>query len=230
MAKSKIIKDLANGTVSTQVALKRAKILLQELGNDELMQWVNCELTGYPNRTSLPEYRKKQGQLKGTYFKGSIANHIKYTHVPLPTGKMPKDDVQDLLSVYFCEGVEELAHFLEGSKDQQLGKPISADYYPVIAYYNGDLGMNIVSAQVEVSVQSVQGVLTAVESKLLDLFCYLEKQFGVLDELDIDVDSKTADEQKEIIDHISVLIYNDHRVTIGDNNKFKETTIASSNE
>ncbi len=230
MAKSKIIKDLANGVTSTQVALKRAKILLQEFGNEELMQWVNYELTGYPSRDLLPEYRIKQGQLKGTYFKGSISSHIKYTNVPLPVGKMPKDDVKKLLSVYFCEGVEALAQFLDGSKDQPIGKLISADYYPAIAIYNSDLGMNIVSAQVEVSIQSVQGVLTAVESKLLDLFCYLEKEFGILDELDIDMDSKTAEEQKDIINHISVLIYNDRRVTIGDNNKIKDTTVVSSVE
>lgn len=230
MAKSKIIKDLANGTVGTHVALKRAKILLQELGNEELMQWVNHELTGYPDKTMLPEYRIKQGQLKGTYFEGSIASHIKYTNVPLPVGKMPKDEVKNLLSVCFCEGIETLAQFLEVPKDQPIGKRIAADYYPVIAYYNGNLGMNIVSAQVEVGIQSIQGVLTAVESKLLDLFCYLEKEFGILDELDIDIDSKTTEEQRAIIDHISVLIYNDHRVTIGDNNKIKESTIASTME
>lgn len=230
MAKSKIIKDLANGTASTLVALKRAKILLQEFNNPDLLQWVNFELTGYPDIDYLPQYRIKQGQLKGTYIKGSMANHMKYTNVPLPVGKMPKDIADKLLGVFFCEGVEELAQFLEGSKDQPIGKPIPADLYPSIAHYNNDPYMCIVSAQVEVSVQSVQGVLTAVESKLLDLFCYLEKQFGILDELDIDIDSKTAQEQKDIIDHISVLIYNDHRVTIGDNNKIKETTITSTME
>ena len=227
MAKSKIIKDLANGTTSTLVALKRAKILLQEFNNPDLLQWVNFELTGYPNIESLPKYRIKQGQLKGTYLKGSMANHMKYTNVPLPIGKMPKDIADNLLGVFFCEGIEELAQFLEGDKDQPIGKPIPADLYPTIAHYNNDPFMYIVSARVEVSVQSVQGVLTAVESKLLDLFCYLEKQFGILDELDIDLDTKTPEEQKDILDHISVLIYNDHRVTLGDNNKIKDATIAS---
>ena len=41
MAKSQIIKDLANGTADIQTALKRTKVLLQELNNDKLLQWVN---------------------------------------------------------------------------------------------------------------------------------------------------------------------------------------------
>lgn len=230
MAKSKIIKDLANGTASTQVALKRAKILLQEFDDQELLDWVNRELTGYPITSTLPEYRVKRGLLKGTYFKGSIASHVTYNNVPLPTGKMPKDISNKLLSIYFREGVEELAQVLEGSIDQPICKSISADYYPHIAYYNNDLYMNIVDAHVEIGIQSIQGILTAVEGKLLDLFCYLEKQFGILDELDIDVDSKTDEERKAIVDHISVLIYNDHRVNIGENSKIKDSTIASTIE
>lgn len=86
--------------------------------------------------------------------------------------------------------------------------------------------MYIVSARVEISIQCVQGILTIIESKLLDLFCYLEKQFGVLDELDIDVGAKTEAEQNEILEHISTLIYNDNRITIGDNCKIKDTTIS----
>ena len=61
MAKSKIIKELANGTVTLPVALKRAKLLLQEFDNEDLLLWVNYELTGYPSVDMLPEYRKKQG-------------------------------------------------------------------------------------------------------------------------------------------------------------------------
>lgn len=227
MAKSKIIKELANGTVSLAVALKRAKILLQEFDNEELLQWVNYELTGYPSADLLPEYRKKQGQLKGTYIKGSMATHMKYTNVSLPLGQMPDHISKVLLEVPFCEGVEALVQFLEASKDQRIGKQIPADYFPNIAYYNNDPYMYIVSAQVDVGIQCVQGILTTIESKLLDLFCYLEKQFGILDDLDLDVSSKTDDEQKDILDRISTLIYNDHRITIGDNCKIKDTTVAS---
>ena len=57
---------------------------------------------------------------------------------------------------------------------------------------------------------------------------YLEKQFGNLDELDIDVDNKSEQELKEIVNHIYVLIYNDQSVIIGNDNEFNNSNIASS--
>ena len=44
MAKSKIIKDLANGSVDTMVALKRAKVLLSEFNNEDILNWINYEI------------------------------------------------------------------------------------------------------------------------------------------------------------------------------------------
>ena len=69
------------------------------------MLWVNYELTGYPSVDVLPEYRKKQGQLKGTYLKGSMANHMKYTNVSIPIGKMPDHIAKVFLEIPFTEGV-----------------------------------------------------------------------------------------------------------------------------
>ena len=61
----------------------------------------------------------------------------------------------------------------------------------------------------------------------MDILFYLEKQFGNLDELDIDTDSKNEEELEEIVKHIQVIIYNDHSVSIGDDNRIKDSTISS---
>ena len=73
MARSKIIKDLANGDVDTLTALKRAKVLLANFDNPEVKAWINSEITGYPSDTTLPDYRITKGTLVGSYFKGSIS-------------------------------------------------------------------------------------------------------------------------------------------------------------
>ena len=44
MPKSKIIKELANGTVDTLIALKRTKVLLTGFDNVELNTWINNEI------------------------------------------------------------------------------------------------------------------------------------------------------------------------------------------
>ncbi len=61
MAKSKIIKDLANGLVDTITALKRAKVLVSDLNNAEISKWLDCEISGYPADVAVPSYRKVHG-------------------------------------------------------------------------------------------------------------------------------------------------------------------------
>ena len=231
MAKSQIIKDLANGVVDTQTALKRTKVLLQELKNEELLQWINYEIEGYPDDVDVPNYREINGQLYGSYFKGSMINHMKYTHVPLPLGTMPDDTKNNFLITKVTQGVQALKGMVtesEKSETKGLARNIPADLYSSISYYNNDPYMIITSASVELNMPQILNIFPKVENKLLDILSYLEKQFGNLDELDIDVESKTKEELKNITNHIYVMIYNDKSVTVGDNNRIKDSTIATS--
>lgn len=230
MAKSKIILDLANSSVDTMTALKRAKVLLLELGNDKLLEWVNCEIAGYPSDAELPEYRVVQGNLMGSYFKGSMANHMKWNNVSLPLGKMP-DEIRDrILNVSFHEGVDALKKLLESADDEerQLGATLPAEFFPIIAKCNNDPYMNIISARVVIGSQFVQNIFSVIENKLLDIFMILEKEFGNLDSLDIDVSGKSEEELHKISERMVVVIYNDNRVTVGNGNKIKDSNIASS--
>lgn len=230
MAKSKIILDLANSSVDTMTALKRAKVLLLELGNDKLLEWVNCEIAGYPSDAELPEYRVVQGNLMGSYFKGSMANHMKWNNVSLPLGKMP-DEIRDrILNVSFHEGVDALKKLLESADDEerQLGATLPAEFFPIIAKCNNDPYMNIISARVVIGSQFVQNIFSVIENKLLDIFMILEKEFGNLDSLDIDVSGKSEEELHKISERMVVVIYNDNRVTVGNGNKIKDSNIAAS--
>ena len=142
MAKSKIIKDLANGEVDTMTALKRAKVLISELQDNELLNWINQEISGYLIEATLPDYRIDEGNLLGSYLKGSMAAHMKYSNVSLPLGKMPDDLRSKLLTLQFREGIEALKSLLESvkiDKDGQIGKIIPADFFGVISTYNKEI-------------------------------------------------------------------------------------------
>ena len=215
MARSAIIKDLANSTVDTMTALKRAKVLFAELGNDNLLEWVSYEIAGYPADANLPDYRKVRGRLVGSYIKGSMASHMKWTNVSLPLGTMPDNIQEALLSVYFREGVGALRQLAESSKeDGQLGKTIAPDFFPVIATYNNDPYMYITSANVLIGPQLIQDVFSTVESRLLDALIVLEKEFGNLDELDIDISAKTSDFQPDDETGIPE-VYDNQKVIVG---------------
>ena len=47
MAKSKIITELANNSISLGVALNRLFVIASDIENEELQQWAECELHGY---------------------------------------------------------------------------------------------------------------------------------------------------------------------------------------
>lgn len=229
MAKSKIIKDLANSEVNTITALKRAKVLVSTLNNTEISRWLDYEISGYPEDATIPSYRKVQGNLIGSYFKGSMASHMTWTNVSLPLGKMPDEAREALLSVVFQEGVESLRTLAEKSQatGTEISKTIPADFYPAIAKYNNDPFMIITSARVIFGEHIISNIFSVVENKLLDILMILEKEFGCLDDLDIDTTTKSEEEIEAINDRILVVVFNDNSVTIGDGNKIKDTTIAS---
>lgn len=150
MAKSKIIKDLANGSVDIVTALKRAKVLISDLDCPEMLNWLNNEISGYPKDAELPSYRISRGNLKGSYFKGSMASHMTYTNVSLPLGKMPEDMQEDILALRFRDSVSALKELVTSAQKSngKLGKAIPADVFPNIALYNDDPYMIITSANV----------------------------------------------------------------------------------
>ena len=230
MAKSKIIKDLANSSVDTMTALKRAKVLFSELGNQDLLDWVNHEISGYPADVSLPDYRIERGHLKGSFVRGTMRAHVKATDISLPLGNLPQALKDDILDIYFRESISGLKQLSDGNTTGQLVKTIPAECFHMIAKYNNDPFMNISSARVIVGVQCISDILASIENRLLDALLLLEKEFGNLDDLDLDATQKSPEEIQNIVNQVYVIVYNDSSVKIGDGNKIKDSTISTSNE
>lgn len=233
MAKSQIIKDIAHSKIDVQTALKRTKILLQDLQDEDLLKWITYEIEGYPTDVEVPAYRIIDGQLKGSFFKGSIASHIIHNDVSLPLGNMPDDMKNDILTLNMSHGISALQAVIEDSKRHEqsgLMKPLPAEYHKIIALANNDQYMNITSAYVLLNMPKILNIFAIVESKVLDILCYLEKEFGNLDDLDIDVSSKNEEELDRIKRNIYVFIYNDQSIEIGDNNKLRDSNVISALE
>lgn len=229
MAKSEIIKDLANSKVDVFTALKRAKVLFTALGNDDLLLWINNELSGYPNDAPLPDYRIVRGTLIGSYIRGSMAHHMKWTKVSIPLGEMPIEVQDALLNVLLPESVTGLHKLVElsNSENNPLVKAVPADFFPYISTCNKDPFMVITSANVVISQHIIWDVLSVIENILLDILIMLEKEFGILDELDIDPSGKQLDELDELSKKLVIHIYNDNRVSLGDRNRINNSILTS---
>ena len=229
MAKSTIIKELANGKIDLHTSLKRTKVLLQEFDDEKLLEWVNYEIEGYPSDVELPKYRRIPGQPFCTYIKGPMTNPSKFCNVPLSLGNMPENEKEWYYFSDVRESIEVLKRTMQeyGNKDTRIARTIPAECYPYISKCNNDMGMVIQSVEVRLNASQILNIFPKVENKLLDILMYLEKQFGNLDNLDIDVDSKSEQEIKEMTNHIMIIIYNDQSITIGDKNKINNSNIVS---
>lgn len=227
MKRSQIIKDLASSQCDLYTSLKRTKVLLQLIADEKILDWVNSELKGYSDEDTLPEYRLLKGDFFGSYTIGTFGRALKYSNVSIPLGKMPVDIRNDFLSAGVRQGIPTLEQMLKNDK-VNFSKPIPADFYHVIeSQYMDNPFFNIVSGNVIINKMDVMNIIPEVENKLLDILLLLENEFGNLDELDIDLGSKSEDELEKIYHNLYVIVYNNKSVNVGDNNKLKDVEIAS---
>lgn len=222
MAKSKIIKQFARGEIDTEIALRQLKILLAEFPDKKFLAWVDKELTGYDKKDIIPSYRRAVGTLKG-----SIVNYgMHASNIGIPLGPdAPKSLREFCNSVTFYESIGALKYLII-KQDETLGVAVPPDYYPAIMKYSLTTMTAILNAQVVVSNSDIFIIFSKVNNKVLDILMLLEQEFGVLDDLDIDLHVKTEDVIKLIQNQINIFIYNDNRVTIGNDNEISDSLIS----
>lgn len=215
MARSKIIVDLVNGVCDVNTALKRLTVLLFDFKNDDIKNWVNYELCGYGDECKIPEYRKIYGELYGTF----LIRNVIHKNVPLPTNESD----EFLMEYKSIKIYDPISFFCKSDFDKEFKISVPPELYGNIKQStNID---SIIVADVRFGSSVKDKVISNVEKIALDILLELEKEYGNLDGYDIDV--TTTSDIKRVEDIIFKIIYNDNSITIGDNNKLKNTTIAS---
>ena len=222
MAKSRIIKELASGNISLETGLKQLKVLLTEFNKSEMLRWVNCELQGYGDSDIVPEYRIVAGNLIGTF----LNYQLKCTNIGIPLNANAPDEMVNICTnVKLYDSISALRMLNDNSKE--IGKQIPSSYLPYIQQYSAISMTALLSAFVKISQTQIENIFSKVENMVLDVLLLLEKEFGNLDDLDIDLSTKDETEIENITNNIMVIFYNDNSVTIGDNNKMKNTNIST---
>ncbi|MBF4465869.1 hypothetical protein IRZ99_11440 [Flavobacterium sp. LC2016-12] len=71
----KLVNDIINELIDTEKSvsspLLKTKVLASRLQNATLLNWVTKELKGYDCLSELPDYRKFEGNIVGTFIAGS---------------------------------------------------------------------------------------------------------------------------------------------------------------
>lgn len=73
----------------------------------------------------------------------------------------------------------------------------------------------------------IENIVSAIKSRLLKVLIKLDKEYGCLDELDIDITEKDPEEVRKINAIIINYIFEDRSIKIGDKNRIDGTKIGN---
>lgn len=215
MSKSNLIKNFINSNMNIDIALQNLMVILNEFNNEDLMNWVRKELTGYGVNDEIPKYRK----LKGLVMANFIVGHLQYSGQRFPISHLEEELKEGLETVIMYSSIATLMKSI--NDDRGLMRPIPPEFYDKI---QSGSNAHITNAYVKIDTTSITDLVYTVKTKVLDALLLLEKEFGNLDDLDIDTSAKTEEENNTIIEKLYITLY-DNSITIGDNNEIKKSNL-----
>lgn len=218
MAKSNIIKNFINSNMDINTALQNLMAILYCLEDENLINWANKELSGYDSINELPEYRKLKGRVMASY----IVGNMKYSNAPFIISHLDDDIQENLININLYSSISTLEE-MKNKGESRIGKPIPPEFY---IFLQENTNAHIIEASVNTDLSSINDVISKVRVKILKTLLFLEKEFGNLDELDIDISIKNKEELKNIVQHIHFNLY-DNSIKIGDGNKIKGSNITT---
>ena len=129
---------------------------------------------------------------------------------------------ENLLNTHIYSSISTLEN-MKNIEGASIGKPIQPELYAIL---QANTNAHITDATVNIDMGSINDIICKVRTKILETLLYLEKEFGNLDDLDIDISTKSDKELIDIIKHIQINLY-DNSITIGNNNKIKKSDITT---
>lgn len=220
--RSQLLKDLVASNPDLESILSRLSIILSDLPeNDKNIQindWINNELSGYSSNAVLPDYRLIKGIPMGTFV---VNGFTRYSNalVPIRLSKMPKDYIEEIEVLKIVHSIREIQNITK--ENSLMAVPIPTE----ILYASSNFELQILSAKIQIHGSQLIGIESMLKEKLRKIILELDKEFNDLDELDI---SEELLENPQKTKEVTQTIYNtvtDKSITIGDNNKIKDSEL-----
>ena len=204
MAKSKIIKDLVNDEVSLTVVLNRLYVLASDLGNQEILDWANKEISGYKKEDDLPDYRIFKS---AEFFYTGINGGFQVNGLPLPLNWLSPDTIEKLSTNYIRESLAEIEYKAKCDKPLGIDRTYLANE---VAKNTCDdfmgVGVQCTSIQQRVAPNRFSEILISIKHIALKLLLELDKKFGNLDDLDIGSEKISKKEKSTLFNTLNLIV------------------------
>ncbi|RZJ87742.1 MAG: hypothetical protein EOO20_15355 [Chryseobacterium sp.] len=174
----KLISDIINELMDYDKAitgpLLKTKVLASRIGHNNLMAWVDGELSGYTKGTRLPEYRQSKGIPEGNYLNG----YTQYTNTAIPIAHLKEDVANGLTKIVMRDSISSIEN-LVGKKGLKISVNAQAKLY--LEQTIQDLGnpyFQILNVHLQIPASFLTDILSNVRSKLLNFMLEIENEFG----------------------------------------------------
>ncbi len=173
---TEIINLLTDNSNQITSSLLKIKVLASRLRNENLLNWIEKELSGYNSKDQLPEYRIYGCILVGSYINGraKATNHV------LSTTGLP-DFIKEYLDKFkFYESISVLESYIK--EGNSLKAAVPSDVLDVITHNYQESGnpyISVFAAHKQVGVGAVEQAISEIRNKTLDLMLKLEEEFGM---------------------------------------------------
>ena len=171
---NEIIDLLTTVDGSLGTALLRTKVLLYRIGQPELVEWVDAELTGYKDSKSVPNYRKIRGKVFGTISNG----YYIHSNHQIPLGQLDEEERNALESsneMHSIDIIEKMVSDID--KGSSYSSPIEPEICSALSVMFKD-GYYIQNARTRFEISQFQQIVTQVRSRLLSFVLQLQDQIG----------------------------------------------------
>ncbi|WEV45751.1 hypothetical protein OZX60_03200 [Streptococcaceae bacterium ESL0687] len=200
MAKSQLIKDIVTDKITLEEGLQRLLIISFSLENESLQNWIKNELNGYPDNKKLPNYRKKIAyKISYTGINGSY----QVTNIPLPASYIPNELQKYIVEVGILDNIKTIEEII------RTNAKVGRDLTNIAGSVYNKVGVVCLSITQEYSISSFLTIISNVKNKLIFVLNDLEKTFGNLDSLDIDLEKVDTPEIETINEVIKKRIHYD---------------------
>lgn len=211
-----IIEILSSENCNLENALIKTKILLHKMGEKSLLSWVNQELNGYDNIESVPDYRKIQNIVIG-----SFQNYAtRYTNHPIPIMHLKDKELDFFKIIKFSDSISIIESL--SKREDTLYFSLELEFAPLLTK-NLDSSLSVTNLKRQVSKSQILGILTQIRSRLLDFILDVSEKIPE-DISDKDIKSKSKEiDTKEIFNN--AIFDGNITINIGDNNNNKSIQI-----
>jgi hypothetical protein len=203
----KLIKELQDNVVDAHVSLsttlRKAKVLASLLKHEHFKAWVNSELNGYEDGSSVPEYRSFSTQNYGIFNNGFQV----VKNAPIPIYNLPETVKTFAGQIEFRQGVRQLESMAE-SKEQVLHFKWPAEAIMLVQHEFNE-GYVLIDAWRVVGRSQIEGSLDAIRNKLLEFILQLKE---IRPEIIESEDAISQIPEDKIANIFKITIQGDHNV------------------